>query len=52
MISWFFSGQGYQPASMAPSQGRHTRLQSHIQGGRATPGGQVQDNQSEGSAVQ
>ncbi|ODT13250.1 MAG: hypothetical protein ABS57_19305 [Mesorhizobium sp. SCN 65-12] len=41
----FLTGQSYQSAAMAPGQGGHTRLQSHIEIGRSTPAGQVEDQQ-------
>jgi hypothetical protein len=37
---------------MAAGQGGHARLQGHIELSRSVPGGQIQNNQGKGPAVQ
>ena len=37
---------------MAPGQSGHARLQRHIEVGRSSPGGQIEDQQREGSTLQ
>jgi hypothetical protein len=49
---WFLSGEGYQGATVTAGQCGHTRLQGHVEVGRTHPGGQIEDQQREGTALQ
>lgn len=48
----FFACQCYQRAAVASGERGHARLQGHVEVSGATPGGQIQDEQRKGPALQ